>query len=69
MPSTIGAQDMRQLRVLAIRRLKNYVAYGVSVLTTVCTAFLVPFTTLCATFFAVIVELLATFFAVRTGPA
>ena len=43
--------------------------YGVNVLTTVCTALLVPFTTLCATFFAVIAVLFATFLAVRTGPA
>ena len=43
--------------------------YGVNVLTTVCTALLVPFTVLCATFFAVIAVLFATFLAVRTGPA
>jgi hypothetical protein len=43
--------------------------YGVNVLTTVCTALLVPFTALCATFFAVIAVLFATFLAVRTGPA
>jgi len=39
------------------------------VLTTVCTALLVPFTVLWATFFAVIAVLFATFLAVRTGPA
>src|SRR5438552_17903437 len=43
--------------------------YGVNVLTTVCTALLVPFTVLCATFFAVIAVLFATFLAVRTGTA
>jgi hypothetical protein len=43
--------------------------YGVNVLTTVCTALLVPFTVLCATFFAVIAVPFATFLAVRTGPA
>ena len=43
--------------------------YGVNVLTTVCTALLVPFTALCATFLAVIAVLFATFLAVRTGPA
>ena len=43
--------------------------YGVNVLTTVCTALLVPFTVLCATFFAVIAVFFATFLAVRTGPA
>ena len=43
--------------------------YGVKVLTTVCTALLVPFTVLCATFFAVIAVFFATFLAVRTGPA
>jgi len=42
--------------------------YGVNVLTTVCTALLVPFTALCAAFFAVIAVLCATFFAVRAGP-
>jgi hypothetical protein len=41
----------------------------VNVLTTVCTALLVPFTVLCATFLAVIAVLFATFLAVRTGPA
>ena len=43
--------------------------YGVNVLTTVCTALLVPLTALCATFLAVIAVLFATFLAVRTGPA
>ena len=43
--------------------------YGVTVLTTVCTALLVPLTVLCATFFAVIAVPFATFLAVRTGPA
>jgi len=43
--------------------------YGVNVLTTVCTALLVPFTVLCATFFAVIAVSFATCLAVRTGPA
>ena len=43
--------------------------YGVTLLTTVCTALLVPFTALCATFLAVIAVLFATFLAVRTGPA
>jgi len=43
--------------------------YGVNVLTTVCTALLVPFTVLCATFLAVIAVFFATFLAVRTGPA
>jgi hypothetical protein len=47
----------------------NCLDYGVNVLTTVCTALLVPFTALCATFFAVIAVLFATFLAVRTGPA
>ena len=40
-----------------------------TLLTTVCTARLVPLTVLCATFFAVITVLFATFLAVRTGPA
>ena len=43
--------------------------YGVNVLTTVCTALLVPFTVLCATFLAVIAVFFATCLAVRTGPA
>jgi hypothetical protein len=43
--------------------------YGVILLTTVCTALLVPLTALCATFLAVIAVLFATFFAVWTGPA
>jgi len=43
--------------------------YGVNVLTTVCTALLVPFTVLCATFLAVIAVFFATVLAVRTGPA
>ena len=48
---------------------KNASVYGVNILTTVCTALLVPFTVLCATFFAVIAVSFATFLAVRTGPA
>jgi xanthine/uracil/vitamin C permease (AzgA family) len=48
---------------------KNASVYGVNMLTTVCTALLVPFTVLCATFFAVIAVSLATCRAVRTGPA
>ena len=46
-----------------------WLAYRVTLSTTVCTALLVPFTVLCATFFAVIAVLFATFLAVRTGPA
>jgi len=43
--------------------------YGVTLLTTVCTALLVPFTTLWATFLAVTAVFFATYLAVRTGPA
>src|SRR5438552_6568400 len=48
---------------------ENRRAYGVNVLTTVCTALLVPLTTLWPTFLAVCTLLFATFFAVLTGPA
>ena len=48
---------------------ENWRAYGVNVLTTVCTALLVPLTTLWPTFLAVCTLLFATFFAVLTGPA
>ena len=48
---------------------KNASVYGVNILTTVCTALLVPFTVLCATFLAVIAVSFATCRAVRTGPA
>jgi len=51
------------------RAVKNYLTYRVKVLTTVCTALLVPFTTLCPTFSAVCAVLFATFAAVWTGPA
>ena len=51
------------------KAVRLFPTYGVTLLTTVCTALRVPFTVLCATFFAVITVLFATFLAVRTGPA
>src|SRR5205809_4592403 len=51
------------------RSLKQRFDYGVNVLTTVCTALLVPFTALCATFLVVIAVFFPAFLAVRTGPA
>jgi hypothetical protein len=52
-----------------VRRSSELLGYGVNVLTTVCTALLVPFTTLWPTFLAVCTLPFATFFAVLTGPA
>ena len=60
-------------RMAAAKALPKFQApgfdYGVNVLTTVCTALLVPFTAPCATFLAVIAVFFVTFLAVRTGPA
>jgi hypothetical protein len=63
------AQKLTPLPLPFSTTVLNCLDYGVNVLTTVCTALLVPFTALCATFFAVIAVPFATFLAVRTGPA
>jgi hypothetical protein len=71
--SRLIALHLIDSRMAAAKALPEFQApgfdYGVNVLTTVCTALLVPFTALCATFLAVIAVFFATFLAVRTGPA